>query len=231
MTEYTRADNFLLYEGLRFAVPLHIAEMVDLPFRERCRLAGEAAQVVASQGDTLQYGSKGTSFGDGARQLRQHQAHGDAKDDMCASCEQGRDQARCCLRRFRDKCGVCTRGQVTYSAGEVFNFMARGLALLACQPGGVTFAGMHWCAWPHPRCPNSRTLRKPPCCTCGDGECPAGPGDGYCRGCRFCANGCAAAGGQPCCRTLAPTAERRPDEAYGSRADGIEDVRAAGKTL
>lgn len=31
-------------------------------------------------------------------------------------------------------------------AAKVFNHLARGLAALAYQPGGVTYAGQHWCA-------------------------------------------------------------------------------------
>ena len=31
-------------------------------------------------------------------------------------------------------------------AAEVFNHLARGLAALAYAPGGVLFAGLHWCA-------------------------------------------------------------------------------------
>lgn len=31
-------------------------------------------------------------------------------------------------------------------AAEVFNHLARALAALAFAPGGVTFAGLHWCA-------------------------------------------------------------------------------------
>lgn len=31
-------------------------------------------------------------------------------------------------------------------AANVFNHVARGLAALAFQPGGITFAGVHWCA-------------------------------------------------------------------------------------
>jgi hypothetical protein len=30
-------------------------------------------------------------------------------------------------------------------AANVFNHLARGLAALAYQPGGVAFAGIHWC--------------------------------------------------------------------------------------
>jgi hypothetical protein len=35
------------------------------------------------------------------------------------------------------------------------NATARGLALLAEQPGGVDFAGRHWCTHAHPDCPNT----------------------------------------------------------------------------
>jgi hypothetical protein len=37
------------------------------------------------------------------------------------------------------------RGQ----AGQTFNHLARGLAALAFHPGGVRFAGRHWCALAH----------------------------------------------------------------------------------
>lgn len=194
----------MLQEALRFAVPLHITEVKDLPFRERYRLAAQAADAVASQGDTLLYGSKSTRFGNGARELARHQAHGDAKTGECATCTKRDDQPHCCMRRFHSRCGTCLRGQVTYSAGEVFNFLARGLAIAACQPGGVTWAGMHWCAWPHPRCPDQRTPRKPPCCTCAGGGCPDIPSEGGCEDCAFCVNGCLAAtrtSRRCCCRT------------------------------
>ena len=36
------------------------------------------------------------------------------------------------------------------AAAMVFNHLARGLAALACMPGGVSFAGTHWCV-EHPR--------------------------------------------------------------------------------
>lgn len=36
------------------------------------------------------------------------------------------------------------------STGEAFNSLARGLACLAYAPGGVEFAGVHWCVWDHP---------------------------------------------------------------------------------
>lgn len=37
--------------------------------------------------------------------------------------------------------GTKKRGQVT----EVFNALAEGIACAAYQPGGITFAGHHWC--------------------------------------------------------------------------------------
>ncbi|MER7126668.1 hypothetical protein [Micrococcus luteus] len=37
--------------------------------------------------------------------------------------------------------------------GTVTSAIARGLALLAYQPGGVTWAGSHWCTTPHEGCP------------------------------------------------------------------------------
>ncbi|WP_326646088.1 hypothetical protein OG884_15665 [Streptosporangium sp. NBC_01755] len=37
--------------------------------------------------------------------------------------------------------------------GRVTATIARGLAVLAYQPGGVTWAGSHWCTAPHEGCP------------------------------------------------------------------------------
>lgn len=37
--------------------------------------------------------------------------------------------------------------------GHVISAIARGLALLAYAPGGVTWAGGHWCVAPHQECP------------------------------------------------------------------------------
>lgn len=35
----------------------------------------------------------------------------------------------------------------------VFDALARGLAAGAWVPGGVTWAGLHWCTQPHDQCP------------------------------------------------------------------------------
>ncbi|MFF9787118.1 hypothetical protein [Streptomyces nigrescens] len=39
---------------------------------------------------------------------------------------------------------------------QVLNAIATCLALGAHQPGGVTWAGAHWCTAPHPNCPNAQ---------------------------------------------------------------------------
>jgi len=38
--------------------------------------------------------------------------------------------------------------------GRLLTAMAAALAIGACQPGGVTWSGRHWCTTPHPDCPN-----------------------------------------------------------------------------
>jgi len=44
---------------------------------------------------------------------------------------------------------VCAHGDDLLYGGEhcakAFNALAQGLAILAYRPGGVTFAGLHWC--------------------------------------------------------------------------------------
>ena len=42
-----------------------------------------------------------------------------------------------------------------------FAAAARGLALLADAPGGVDFAGRHWCVRAHPQCPNASRRHAP----------------------------------------------------------------------
>jgi hypothetical protein len=55
---------------------------------------------------------------------------------------------------------VCEHGDVMQMGGgakgeaaKAFTATARGLAALAFAPGGVTFAGLHWCVEPHEHCP------------------------------------------------------------------------------
>jgi hypothetical protein len=40
---------------------------------------------------------------------------------------------------------------------QAFNALARGLAVLAAAPGGVTFRGRHWCTRPHSGCPRGES--------------------------------------------------------------------------
>lgn len=87
----TAVRDYVLIETLKLAVPLHIDDLRDATPQQRQRLAREAAQVIASQGDVLMFG--------------------------------GRKGA----------------------AANAFNHLARGLAAAAYQPGGVDFAGQHWC--------------------------------------------------------------------------------------
>ena len=122
------ARDSVLAISLEAAVPLWMARVLRLDPGERLRLAAEAGHVIASQGDTLQYGSN-LKFGHGARQMERHLAKA-GRDEKCGD----------------PGCRCATTGQPAYSAGEVFNFLARGLACAAYQPGGVTFAGLHWCA-------------------------------------------------------------------------------------
>ena len=51
-------DNGTLLETLRAAVPLWIHGFRDLDDGERVRLGAECGQVIASQGDTLQFGGR-----------------------------------------------------------------------------------------------------------------------------------------------------------------------------
>lgn len=41
-------------------------------------------------------------------------------------------------------------------AAGALNALAKGLAAAAYQPGGVTFAGLHWCTEEHAECPGAQ---------------------------------------------------------------------------
>jgi hypothetical protein len=125
-----------LAETLAFAVPLWVAELRGVPAWRRRLIARQAAAVVAAQGDTLMFGSK-AKFGQGAKEMAEHKGHA----RRVAAGDKG---------EFIRACPVCARGQASYSAGEVFNELAKGLACAAYQPGGVTFGALSWCAG-HPR--------------------------------------------------------------------------------
>lgn len=57
------------------------------------------------------------------------------------------------LTREQADAGVLAR---SYRPAELFNAVARGVAVGALQPGGVTLLGRHWCTIPHKGCPNGR---------------------------------------------------------------------------
>lgn len=42
--------------------------------------------------------------------------------------------------------------------GRLLTAMATCLAIGAMQPGGITWAGHHWCTAPHDECPNTRAV-------------------------------------------------------------------------
>lgn len=147
-------NSDLLVTTLEAAVPLCIAEMAAYPAWERQRIGREAGQVVACQGDVLMFGSEARP-GTAARELEHHRGHKHLVNDENRA-EYGR------------KCGICLRGQPSYTAAEVFGWLARGLAAGALHPGGINFAGRHWCAFSHPRCPVRGDIQPPEC------RCPAG---------------------------------------------------------
>lgn len=137
---------------LMLAVPIAIHDTVQrLDTEDRLALARECAQVIASQGDTLQYGSKKIKYGNGARELATHRSGPRCKVKDC------RCKGTGCLHK---RCYCHVRGEPSYSAGEVFDFLARGLACAAFQPGGVDFAGMHFCT-DHDVCTGKREYVPP----------------------------------------------------------------------
>jgi hypothetical protein len=71
------------------------------------------------------------------------------------------------IREWADECSAVfypDTDVLMYGGGQpgqvasVMGYLARGIAALAWAGGGVTFAGQHWCAEPHPPlpCPNGR---------------------------------------------------------------------------
>lgn len=104
-------QTFILKLTLQLAVPLQIDALKSLTDDQRQRAAEEAAEIIATHGDDLQFGGR-----------------------HCA---------------------------------EAFNALARGLALGAAAPGGITFAGLHWCTTPHPECPHATPATSKACLSPG----------------------------------------------------------------
>jgi hypothetical protein len=100
----SRMKGSLMLMSLQLAVPLWIAELLDLDDEDRAfkieAWRRDALMPIAERGDLLMYGA------------------GQSRSE---------------------------RGQT----GQTFNHLARGLAALAFHPGGVRFAGRHWCAIEH----------------------------------------------------------------------------------
>jgi hypothetical protein len=134
------AQDAAFAETLALAVPFRVLEVRRMPAYRRRQLSEQAAGVVGHQGDTLMFGSV-HAFGHGTAQRIAHETglHSRRKDPDGGPFDPG--------------CKVCTGGQPQYSPGEVFNELVTGLACAALLPGGVSFAGLHWCTAPHPGCP------------------------------------------------------------------------------
>lgn len=84
----------------------------------------------------------------------------------------------------------------------VLSAIARSLAVLAYQPGGVTALGVHACTRPHPGC--AASSRRPGCCVCGPDGCDITPGGPPCPvgECAWCRAGCSDTG--DCCGPAHP---------------------------
>lgn len=134
------ANRELLADTLSFAVPFHMPGAARMTLRERGRIARKAAAAAGHQGDSLMFGT-GVKPGTAAREAERHRLHAFRVNDANRM-EYGRTR------------GICLRGQPSYTAGGLFDLLARGLACAAIEPGGVSFAGRHWCAAPHDGCPH-----------------------------------------------------------------------------
>lgn len=150
------ADHAALLFGLDAAVPLWMRELARMEPEQRDYdrqvWAHQAASVVGARGDLLMF-----------KTPRRHPTTG-----TCVHCGQPIRRVgaawpwthdrpvqgvRCdpdAAAKWRAKT-VAPAGTVANPAddgggsADTFNHLARGLAALAYQPGGVTFAGRHWC--------------------------------------------------------------------------------------
>lgn len=107
MTEEEARAN--LAEGLRFAVPLHMLELRNVPAERRRFEMPRGWLEALGMADTIMFSSRNWK-----------------------------------------------------ATARTFNAYARGLAVLAYEPGGVSLLGVHWCASDHPGCPTARPAPTEP---------------------------------------------------------------------
>jgi hypothetical protein len=143
----------LLLETLRIAVPLELAKVSDasmdlfLVDRDRFQNCHRRADKLSGQVKEI-YGRAESARSDRADLVLSAEDRAEV-DRLNAEITE--------LRAFADT--KTTRGLIdTYvdnmlfggrHAGETFTALAYSLAHLAQQPGGVTFAGLHWCRSGH----------------------------------------------------------------------------------
>jgi hypothetical protein len=82
---------------------------------------------------------------------------------------------------FRSKAG---------RSADAFTWLARGLACAAYQPGGVSFAGMHWCTARCCRCHDTGVVYVHACTCGGTVNAPAGVDHERDCGTEPCPRGC-----------------------------------------
>jgi hypothetical protein len=125
--EDDRVRRLLLF--LEAAVPLRAMEMSQWPPERRVQEAAAAADLIAHGADVL-FRPDGTLPESTAARLR-------APTVLT-------------LTREQAAAGIKASG---FRPAEIFNAIAKGLAIGALQPGGVTWFGQHWCTAPHGTCP------------------------------------------------------------------------------
>lgn len=150
MTAADDPANDSLIITLELAVPLRMLELAGMSEarRERTRAswAQESASSVGHQGDALIFGNP--------TKARRH--------GRCATCggDISQDREGWYHIAAEGRVLTCPDGRKPKLVGDpeagtaaAFNALARGLAALAWQPGGVTFMGAHWCALGCDACP------------------------------------------------------------------------------
>jgi len=126
-SEADQAAVLLLF--LEAAVPMWISTVSAWSPERRIREGYEAGELLACGADVL-FRPDDTYPGSVAKRL--------AKPNVLT------------ITREQADAGVKAIG---FRPAEIFNAIAKGLALGALLPGGVTWLGRHWCTAPHGKCP------------------------------------------------------------------------------